>query len=88
MAADARFNENILKVTGVVNRIEVKDALSIYYIILHSAEESRQQGARCTFDGKYGPDLNRLAVGQTVTVQGKYDGSIIDISLRDCMLVH
>jgi len=86
--ADARFANQILRVTGVVDRIEVKDTLDINYITLTTAETNLLQNARCTFDKKYGPELSQLTAGQTVTVQGKYDGSIIDISLRDCVLVH
>lgn len=87
--ADAKFANKILKVTGVVGRIEIKDVLGIYYITLTSAEKTLLlQNVRCTFDKKYESELNQLTSGQTVTVQGKYDGSIIDISMRDCVLVH
>ena len=88
VAADAKFANKILKVTGVVDRIEVKDTLNIYYINLTSAETNLLQHVRCVFDRKYGVELNKLTRGQTATVQGKYDGSIIDISMRDCVLVH
>ena len=88
-AADAKFANKILKITGVVGRIEIKDVLGIYYITLTSAEKTLLlQNVRCTFDKKYEPELNQLTSGQTVTVQGQYDGSIIDISMRDCVLVH
>ncbi|MBA7698351.1 hypothetical protein ES703_107028 [subsurface metagenome] len=87
-AADARFANQILRITGVIDRIEVKDALDIYYVMLNSPEESLLlQGVRCVFDSQYGSELNKLETGQTVTVQGKYVGSMIDISLRDCVLV-
>ncbi len=87
IAADAKFVNKILKVTGVVNRREVKDSLDIDYITLTNADKKLLQSVRCTFDKKYRPELNRLKTGQRVTVQGKYDGSMIDISLRDCVLV-
>ncbi len=87
-AADAKFANKILRVTGVADRIEVKDALNIYYINLAAADSNLLQPARCVFDRKYGPELNQLTSGQTVTVQGKYDGSIVNISLIDCILVH
>ena len=87
-AADAKFANKILKVTGVVNRIEVKDILDVYYITLTSVEKSRLQNVRCMFDKQHGPELSQLTPGQTVTVQGRYDGSIINIRLTDCVLVH
>lgn len=88
VAADAKFANKVLKMTGVVDRIEVKDILDIHYITLRSAERTLLQTVRCVFDKKYADELNQLTPGQTVTVQGTYDGSIIDIRMRDCVLVH
>ena len=87
MAADAKFTDKILKITGVVDRIIVNDVHDIYYIILASAEKKEQWNVRCTFDKKYGAQLNRLTTGQTVTVRGKYDGYKVNILMRDCVLV-
>ena len=87
MAADAKFANKILKVTAVVARIEAKDSLDIHYIMLTNVEENLLDSVRCMFDKKHGPELNRLIKGQTVTVQGKYDGSMIEIRMRDCVLV-
>jgi hypothetical protein len=86
-ATDERFGNKILKVTGVVNRIEVKDFLDFDYITLTNAENNLLQHVRCFFDKKHGPELNQLTTGQKVTVQGTYDGSIVNIRLRDCVLV-
>ena len=86
-AADTKFADKILKVTGVVDRIEVKDTLDIHYINLTNAEKNLLQHLRCIFDKKHGPELNQLTPEQTVTVQGKYDGSIMDIRMSDCVLV-
>jgi len=87
-AADTRFSDQILRISGVANRIEVKDNLNIYYIILNSTGGSLLlQGVRCVFDGKYGDELSKLITGQAVRVEGKYAGSMIDISIRDCVLI-
>ena len=87
VAADAKFTNKILKVTGVVDRITVNDVHDIYYIILASAEKKEQWNVRCKFDRKHGPQLNRLTAGQTVTAQGKYDGYKVNILMKDCVLV-
>lgn len=88
-AADAKFKNKILKVTGIVKRIEAKDTLDIYYITLTDAEKTLLLiDVRCFFDRKHGPELNLLTSGQTVTVQGKYDGSMINIRMSDCFLVN
>lgn len=88
-AADAKFTNKILKVTGIVKRIEAKDTLDIYYITLTDVEKTLLLiDVRCFFDRKRGPELNQLTSGQTVTVQGKYDGSMINIRMSDCFLVN
>ena len=84
--ADGQFVNKIIKVTGVVGRVEVNNTLDVYYINLTSPETKQLQNVRCVFDKKYGSELSQLRAGQTVTVQGLYDGSIIDISMRDCEL--
>ena len=86
-AADAKFANKIIRVTGVADRIEIKDFLDIHYITLTSTKTSLLQGVRCSFAKTHGEELSQLTAGQTVVVQGKYDGSLIDISMRDCVLV-
>jgi len=86
-AADERFGNKILNIAGTVNRIEVKDYLDFAYITLTNTESSLLQPVRCLFDKKHGPGLSQLTTGQEVIVQGTYDGSIINIRLRDCVLV-
>ncbi len=86
-AADKRFADKILSLTGVVTRVEINDNLDVYYIILSSLEKKHWQSIRCVFEKKYQAELSRLAKEQTVTVRGRYNGSIIDIRMRDCVLV-
>ena len=86
-AADERFGNNILNVTGVVYRTEVKNYLDFAYITLTNAKSDSLQHVRCLFDQKHGADLNQLTVGQEVKVQGTYDGSVVNIRLKDCFLV-
>jgi len=85
--ADTKYKGTILKVTGTVHKIVTKDTFDIYYIMLTSAEKHEEWNVRCTFDKKHGPELKRLTAGQTVTVQGKYDGYRTNILMRDCALV-
>ncbi len=87
VAADAKYRNKILKLTGVVDRIVVKDIHDIYYIMLTSAEKKEESNVRCVFDKKHGPELSRVTTGQTVTVQGKYDGYAMNILVTDCVLV-
>jgi len=86
-AADARFNNKVLKVMGLVDRIEVKEMFDVYYINLSSAERNIFQTVRCIFDKNHADALGQLSIGETVTVQGIYDGTIMDIRVKDCVLV-
>jgi len=87
VAADAKFTDKMLKLTGVVGRIEATDTSDIHFIIITSADEEERGGVVCGFDRKHGPNLNRLTTGQTVTVQGKCDGYQMHILMEDCVLV-
>ena len=86
--ADARFAGKILKISGIVSRVEVKEALAVYAIILETPDANpMRQTLRCVFGREYRDELQYLAAGQEISVQGKYDGSIINISMRDCILL-
>ena len=87
ITADTKLMDKILKVTGIVDKIVVNDIHEIYYIILTGTVKKEDQHVRCTFDKKDRHELERLTEGQTVTVQGKYDGYRINIILVDCTLV-
>jgi len=86
-AANAKLTDKILRLTGTVDKIIVKDNLDIQYILLTSAEKQATWNVRCTFGREHGPQLTRLTEGQTVTVQGKYDGYERNIIMKDCVLV-
>lgn len=85
--ADAKYKGKILTVTGTVHKIVTKDTFDIYYVMLTSAEKHEKWNVRCTFDKTHELELERLTAGQTVTVQGKYDGYRTNILMRDCALV-
>jgi hypothetical protein len=87
ITADTKLVDKILKVTGVVDKIVVNDIHEIYYIILTGTVKKEDQHVRCTFDKKDKHELDRLTEGQTVTVEGKYDGYRINIILVDCALI-
>ncbi len=86
-AANAKLMDKILKVTGSVDKVFVRDHLDIQYILLASAKAQGTRNIRCTFGREHSSQLTRLAAGETVTVQGKYDGYERNIILKDCSLV-
>jgi len=87
VTADEKFVNEFLKVTGVVASVDIKDFLDTHYIRLTGNERNFLQSVQCMFDKKNAPVLAKLEIGQTVTVQGKFNGSMIAIRLTDCFLV-
>lgn len=85
-AADARFGGKVLKLSGIVNRVELRDYLDLNYINLSNSADNILEHVRCFFDKKYGPELGRLSIGDSVTVQGTYDGTLINMRMKDCTL--
>ena len=86
VAADAKYKDKTLKVTGVVESIG-KDILDTPYITLTSGGQYEVWGVQCMFDEKYEPELAKLTKGQMVTVQGECDGYLVNVLLRDCALI-
>ena len=65
----------------------VKDVLDTYVIILGSADKKEGRVVLCEFDKNCRPELNRLRISQTATVQGKCAGYKMHVLMKDCVLV-
>ncbi len=85
--ADEMFMNKTLRVTGTVSLIDIKDKLDIHYIRITGSGADPWQNLQCMFDKKYASALGELERGQTVTVQGRYSGSIIAIRMVSCVLI-
>jgi hypothetical protein len=85
--ADSKLANRVLKVTGIIDKIFVKEHLDIQYLLLTTPAKTDMFNVRCTFDKKFAYQLRRLNPGEKVTVQGKYNGSERNIILKDCVLV-
>ncbi|NLE08559.1 MAG: hypothetical protein GX631_04820, partial [Dehalococcoidales bacterium] len=87
--ADARYANKVLRISGIIQKVDIRQTMSVYALVLEASESHPlRQTVRCVFPVNYGTELTRFVPGQTVTVQGKYDGSIINISMRDCILIN
>jgi hypothetical protein len=85
-AADARFLGNRLEIIGVVALVDVKETLDTHYVRLAGAEGDISRSVRCMFDKKHAQALCNLEKGQTLTIQGIFNGSLISIRMTDCEL--
>jgi len=82
--ADATYKDTILLVTGRVRSIG-KDILNTPYVSLY-VEEELLGGVQCMFSDADIAQLSMLHKGQTVTIQGRCSGLLMNVILRECSL--
>ena len=87
VAANERFTDKVLKVSGAVDKVVVRDTVDVYYVLLKSVAQKALWSVRCTFARQDGAKLRKLTAGQAVVVQGKYAGYERNILLKDCALL-
>jgi hypothetical protein len=85
-ATNARLTDTTLKLTGIVEKVFIRDHLNIRYALLTGTSPAASS-ARCSFDQKHGSQLSGLTAGDQATIQGKYSGYERNIILTDCTLV-
>ena len=85
--AEAWFAGGSLRISGEVGRIPRVESTENPSLILVDPEKSATKNVLGVFDKQYEEAINELSVGQMVTVQGKYDGCIINILVTDCVLI-
>ena len=86
-AAEARFAGSILQITAEVGRIPPVESSEKPCLILISSEKPTAMNILCVFDKQHEAAINKLSEGQLVTVQGRYDGCVMNILVNDCVLI-
>ena len=84
---NAKLKDSVLQVTGVVDKIVLREHLGIQYFLLSSGSNQDRFNVRCTFNSQQGAALRRLTEGESVTVKGSYGGYERNIMLKDCAMV-
>jgi len=87
VAADAKYENKTLEVTGVVDSIG-KDILDTPYVVLTDGDEWAVWGVQCMFRSKDEAQLAQMTKGQTLTIWGRCDGYLLNVILSDCSLVN
>ncbi len=82
-----KLSGKTLSVTGTVSKIFIRDHIDVRYIILTGSQKKMVWSVRCSFEKEAMSPMNRLKEGQTVTMQGKYDGYGKNILFKECVLV-
>ena len=88
IAADGKFLNRVLKVTGIVDKVVINRLNEHYWAILGSTEEGTLVDVQCTFNRHNADELKQLTAGQTVTIQGRYEGFVTSMVLIDCVLAN
>jgi hypothetical protein len=86
-AADAKYMNQVLKVTGLVYRTILNENLTVSYVILAGTRRYGEQQVTCAFDREHDHEIRRLNERETATVQGTYDGYAATVLMRDCELI-
>jgi hypothetical protein len=86
-ATDAKYMNQVLKVTGLVYRTIINENLTVAYVILAGTKRYGEQQVTCAFDTKHTNEIRQLNGRDPVTVQGTYDGYAATVLMRDCELV-
>ena len=84
--ARSEYSGRILKITGLVNQIVVRDDFDNPYIILRGKNNSAQI-VRCVFDKMQSDSMKTLIKGKEIVVQGEFTGSRVQLSMRQCIIV-
>jgi hypothetical protein len=83
---NAKLRDKVLTISGIVEKVFVRDHLDIRYIMMTGTRKPTIWKFRCSFGKESVPQISRLAEGQPVVVQGKYDGYSKNVILKDCIL--
>ena len=86
-AANSKFVGKTLVISGIVEKVFVREHLEIRYIMLTGTQKKMMWSLRCTFDKDESSKLTRLNEGQAVVVRGKYDSYSKNVIFKECVLV-
>jgi hypothetical protein len=85
IAADGRFKDRTIAVTGPVDRIG-KDILNNPFVTLSGEPVDSFRGVQATFPREAESELARLQTGQTITVVCRARGLMMNVQLDRCAI--
>ena len=86
VAADLKYKEKVIQVSGVVESIGT-DFMDTIYVSLSVGDEYEISSVQCFFADSHKADAASLSKGQRVTIKGLGDGYLMNVLLRGCTLV-
>lgn len=86
VAADAKYKDKSIEVSGIVDAIG-KDLLETPYIALQSYQYAIVDRVQCMFSKSDEPQLATISKGQQIILQGEVSGKLGNIIVRGCKIV-
>ncbi|MDX9804133.1 MAG: hypothetical protein RBS96_09035 [Dehalococcoidales bacterium] len=86
-AADERYNDKLIALTGVVALANVRDDRDFQYVTVTGKDQNIFRSIKCVFNMDKAFQLKRLERGQTVVISGRFRGSLTSMSLVDCSVI-
>lgn len=83
-SASAKYIDKIVEVTGPVSSIEVTGETTMNITL---ADEGQMSGVICSFHDIANPASVEINKGETITVRGICSGMLMDVQLKDCVIV-
>ena len=85
VAADQKYNDRTLEVTGIVGDIK-KDILGKIYVVLGSGKQYEVRQVQCFFSDDWADRAARLKKGQRITISGRCTGLMMNVLLDGCVI--
>lgn len=89
VAADNKYKDKIIKISGTVDSIGKDVMKNTYIMLVGEGVIEGLNGIQCFFPDKASGDIAKINKGDNVTIQGKCDGLMLGINLgiKNCNLV-
>lgn len=84
--ADEFYKNKFIQITGKVGTIK-KDIINNIYVTLGTGRDFEMPMAQCFFDDKLAYQVSQLSKDDTITVQGRVNGLMMNVLIKECTLV-
>ncbi len=86
VAADEKYRDKIIQVSGQITRIEQDDSGQVALIL--QGDPARLSGVECLIHRSQIQHIQQIQSGQRVIVKGYGAGKKVHVRLKGCLLVH
>lgn len=83
IAADAKYKDKVITVTGTVDSIG-KDVMDTMYVTLETSNMFNQ--VQCFFPDSNAGDLATIAKGNSMRIKGLCEGKFVNVLLKGCTI--